>query len=53
MEDSKYKEFLEQRHPELLKEAEIEGQIEEKTRSMRNHLKKITSEIDSLKKEDE
>lgn len=35
------------------KKAEIEGQIEEKTRSMRNHLKKITSEIDSLKKEDE
>lgn len=35
------------------KKAEIEWQIEEKTRSMRNHLKKITSEIDSLKKEDE
>lgn len=35
------------------KKAEIEGQIEEKTRSMRNHLKKITSEIDSLKKEEE
>lgn len=34
------------------KKAEIEGQIEEKTRSMRNHLKKITSEIDVLKKGD-
>lgn len=35
------------------KKAELEGQIEEKTRSMRNHLKKIDSEIDSLKKGDE
>lgn len=34
------------------KKAEIEGQIEEKTRSMRNSLKRINSEIDSLKKED-
>lgn len=35
------------------KKAEIEGQIEEKTKSMRNHLKRITSEIDALKKGDE
>lgn len=35
------------------KKADIEGQIEEKTRSMRNSLKKIDSEIDSLKKGDE
>ena len=35
------------------KKAEIEGQIEEKTRSMRNYLKKINSEIDALKKGDE
>lgn len=34
------------------KKAEIEGQIEEKTRSMRGYLKKINSEIDDLKKED-
>lgn len=34
------------------KKAEIEEQIEEKTRSMRNSLKRINSEIDSLKKED-
>lgn len=33
------------------KKAEIEGQIEEKTRSMRSHLKKISSEIDVLKKD--
>lgn len=35
------------------KKAEIEGRIEEKTKSMRNSLKKIDSEIDSLKKGDE
>ena len=35
------------------KKAEIEGLIEEKTKSMRNSLKKIDSEIDSLKKGDE
>lgn len=35
------------------KKAELEGQIEEKTRSMRSYLKKINSEIDTLKKEDE
>lgn len=34
------------------KKAEIEEQIEEKTRSMRNYLKKINSEIDALKKVD-
>lgn len=34
------------------KKAELEGQIEEKTRSMRNSLKKITSEIDALKEGD-
>lgn len=33
------------------KKAEIEGQIEEKTRSMRKYLTKITSEIDDLKKD--
>ena len=35
------------------KKAEIECQIEEKTRSMRSYLKKINSEIDDLKKGDE
>ena len=35
------------------KKAEVEEQIEEKTRSMRNYLKKINSEIDTLKKGDE
>jgi hypothetical protein len=35
------------------KKAEIEAQIEEKTRSMRNYLKKINSQIDDLKKGDE
>ena len=35
------------------KKAEIEGRIEEKTRSMRNSLKRINSDIDSLKKGDE
>lgn len=35
------------------KKAEIEAQIAEKTKSMRNHLKRITSEIDALKKGDE
>lgn len=35
------------------KKAEIEAQIEERTRSMRNYLKRINSEIDSLKKGDE
>ena len=34
------------------KKAEIEAQIAEKTRSMRSYLKKINSEIDTLKKED-
>lgn len=33
------------------KKSEIEGQIEEKTRSMRNYLKTISSEIDVLKKD--
>jgi DNA-binding transcriptional MerR regulator len=33
------------------KKAEIEAQIEEKTRSMRNYLKKINSQIDTLKKD--
>lgn len=32
------------------KKADIEAQIEEKTRSMRNYLKRINSEIDDLKK---
>ena len=32
------------------KKAEIESQIEEKTRSMRNYLKNINSKIDALKK---
>ena len=35
------------------KKAEIEAQIEEKTKSMRSYLKRINSEIDSLKEEDE
>ena len=35
------------------KKAEVEGLIEEKTRSMRKYLKKINSEIDDLKKGDE
>lgn len=35
------------------KKAEIEAQIAEKTKSMRNHLKRITSEIDALKEGDE
>lgn len=35
------------------KKAEIEAQIEERTRSMRNYLKRINSEIDVLKKGDE
>ena len=35
------------------KKAEIEAQIEERTRSMRNYLKRINSEIDDLKKGDE
>lgn len=34
------------------KKAEIEAQIEEKTKSMRGYLKKINSEIDTLKKEE-
>ena len=34
------------------KKAEIEAQIAEKTKSMRSYLKKINSEIDSLKKGD-
>lgn len=34
------------------KKAEIEAQIEEKTRSMRNYLKRINSQIDTLKSED-
>ena len=33
------------------KKAEIEAQIEEKTRSMRNYLKRINSQIDTLKKD--
>ena len=33
------------------KKAEIECQIEEKTRSMRSYLKRINSEIDTLKKD--
>lgn len=33
------------------KKAEIEAQIEEKTRSMRNYLKKINSQIDTLKRD--
>ena len=35
------------------KKAEVEGLIEEKTRSMRKYLKKINSDIDDLKKGDE
>lgn len=35
------------------KKAEIEAQIEEKTKSMRSYLKKINSEIDALKEGDE
>lgn len=34
------------------KKAEIEAQIAEETKSMRSYLKRINSEIDSLKKED-
>lgn len=33
------------------KKADIEGQIEEKTKSMRSYLKKINAEIDTLKKD--